>query len=376
MTLDCAYTSSANSSPYEQVPTGPTTVSRNLAVDVAQSSVLEFLGLDCGILPPGKPDDSIRALNHFQNTTCHTFGGDIVSRVMHAVVGANVWQYPYLMHMVLAVSAGHQKRLLESNSQRKRLHDLGLAEATHWHHGLKMFQEELAQSRPPPGPERFDFDAMVAAMFLTIVFTFSMDDQHDIDALSMDNDSFVDSIINTMASTGGFCALQAIREAPSHGSIWVPVFSAADDDAGSFTNDQDGIDGLPTAFVQLCDLHQTSSSQTNSYHAILRHLTPLLLLKPGQQNMNKLFAFGGRLHGKFRPLLVRKDLRALLLLSWWLALLRQVDEWWVRNWARTTCSSIVTYLSTASNPKVQALLVFPATFGTADISWIWHLDGD
>lgn len=342
-----------------------------MAVEVAQKDLNEFLGYS-KLSTQRKQGNGIRALSHFQQATCETFGGEVVNRVMRQVVAKDVWESPYLMHLVLAVSAGHQRRLLASDGQVAQVRELEYAEVSHWNDGLQMYQVELARKNPPPGPARPDFDAMVAAMLLTIVFTFALEDGTARNHLVSGDNVFVQRVLNPMASTSGFKALQSMNDAPKDDSPWIPVFYAADNNVGSFTSDKPGIEGLPPALIELCELDHSSNSRDDPYHKILRHLTPLLDMDLAPENMNKIFAFGGRLHATFRPLVIQKDVRGLLLLSWWLALLRQVDEWWVREWARASCKSLVQHLSNLRDPKLQALLVFPATFGTADFSWIWH----
>lgn len=343
-----------------------------MAVASARTQLIDFLGASGG----QHQAQGLESFRHFQEATCHTFGGDMMSQVMQTIVAANIWHDAYLTHLVIAVSAGHQRRLLGPSSQTKKLRELRLEELSHWQTGLQLFQAELSCRNPPPGPERMDFDSMVAAMFLTIVFTFATQDGNLEGNVTVGGNDFEQSIITPISSTGGFRALQAIWPGPNENSVWIPVLYAADDANGSFTSKKPGAEGLPPAFVQLCELDHHSTSEMSPYHAILRHLTPLLQMELTPRDMSKLFAFGGRLHRTFRPLAVRKDPRGLLLLSWWLALLRQVDEWWIRAWARHACNLIVAYLSTASDPRIQALLVFPATFGTADFSWIWRDERD
>ncbi|KAM0712318.1 hypothetical protein Q7P37_011413 [Cladosporium fusiforme] len=356
------------SSPGTQIMPVPTSTSHNLAVASAQTQLVDYLGASInGRRSQGV--ENLQALHHFQEVTCHTFGAAF--HVMRTVVGNNIWQHPYLMHMAIAVSSGHQRRLLGKSSQSKKLRTLEFDEVNHWQSGLQMFQTELSRRNPTPGPNCLDFDSMVAAIFLTIVFTFAMHDGNGDRNSITDDEDFVQRIITPMSSTGGFRALQAIRDGPIETSLWIPILYASDDADGSFTSSTQGTEGLPPAFVQLCELDENSSSDTSSYHAILRHLTPLLKMEPTPRNLSKLFAFSGRLHRTFRPLVAENDPRGLLLLAWWLALLRQIDEWFVRAWAESACNSIVAYLSTAPDPRIQALLVFPATFGTADFSWIW-----
>lgn len=371
LNIDCEYVVSASpsaSSSTEVSAVSPTPLGHNMAVMSATNDLVKFLGI-----PVTQHNSDIRTLRHFQDITCDTFGGDVVNNIMRLVVSKDVWEVPYLMHMVLAVSSGHQRRLLDVHGQQKQLRTLEFAEAGHWHRGLQLYQADLARKvQPSNGTSKSGFDAIVAAMLITIVFTFALEDGSAHNDRPASDNEFITRILNPMASTGGFRALQLIYDAPSNGSPWAQVFYAADDDVGSFTSDEPGVEGLPPAFVRLCGLDDSSTSVANPYHKILRHLTPLLEMKVQPENMNKIFAFGGRMHKTFRPLVIQKDVRALLLLSWWLALLRQVDEWWVKAWARTSCRSVVAHLSSLQDPKVQALLVYPATFGTADFSWIWR----
>lgn len=295
---------------------------------------------------------------------------------MRLVVTKDVWDSRYLMHLVLAVSSGHQRRLLDTYGQEKQLRALEFAEASHWQQGLQLYQADLARRVRSPNIPDTGFDATVAAMFLTIIFTFALEDGSAHNNRPASENQFITRILNPMASTGGFRALQVMYNAPARGSLWASVLDAADNDVGSFTNDAQGTEGLPPAFVRLCELGDTSSSHDNPYHKILRLLVPLLEMELAPENMNKIFAFGGRLHNTFRPLVTKMDTRALLLLSWWLALLRHVDEWWVKAWARASCHSVVTYLSSLHDSRIQALLVYPAAFGTADFSWIWNEETD
>ena len=370
--VDCEYVATASPSTSTEISTSsPTSLGHSLAVASANNDLVKYLGTSMT-----QQNSDIRALRHFQDLTCDTFGGDVVNKIMRLVVSKDVWEVPYLMHMVLAVSSGHQRRLLDVHGQQQQLRTLEFAEAGHWHRGLQLYQTDLARKvQPSEGASESGFDAIVAAMLITIVFTFALEDGSAHNSRPASDNEFIARILNPMASTGGFKALQIIYDAPGSGSPWAQIFYAADDDVGSFTSDKPGVEGLPPAFVHLCELDDSSTSHDNPYHKILRHLTPLLEMKVEPENMNKIFAFGGRMHKVFRPLVMQKDVRALLILSWWLALLRQVDEWWVKAWARTSCRSVVAHLSSIQDPKIQALLVYPASFGTTDFSWIWREEG-
>ena len=130
-------------------------------------------------------------------------------------------------------------------------------------------------------------------------------------------------------------------------------------------SDLDSLLGLVRGFPQhccgFCGVNEHSTSVNNEYHRILQMLGPLLQLERGIRHFTKLVAFGGRSVHLFRPLLQRRDPKALLLLSYWFALLRQLDQWWLNIRVRSTCHAIVTYLRAMADPTMNALLSFPAS---------------
>jgi hypothetical protein len=277
------------------------------------------------------------------------------------------------MHIVMAVSCAHLKRLHCDELQFGLRQRFSLAEATHWQTGLQQYRQALTT-------ENRDFDATVAATFLTIIFAFSLDDDIPPNAYTVDNEETFRHAINPMAATGGFRAVRDVFGSFMNGSVWKTVLQQSDDDAGTFSDaTREGTSGLPIALVELCELDATSTNDSNEYHYILRLLTPLLCLRPDQENFTKLISFSGRTWPFFRPLLLRKDPRGLLLVAYWFAALGQVDQWWLTVRARTECIAIVTHLAQLQNPKIDALLAYPASFGQADLSYIWdppHFDSN
>lgn len=130
---------------------------------------------------------------------------------------------------------------------------------------------------------------------------------------------------------------------------------------------------MPRLLVHLCELSASSTSENNPYHRVLRAMTPLLHLWPSAENFPILFAFLGRTWPDFKPLVLRKDPRGLLLLSYWFGLLRQVDQWWLTARAKTECATLVAYLSSVGDLSINDLLPFPAAFYTSDASYMWQL---
>lgn len=245
-----------------------------------------------------------------------------------------------------------------------------LLEATHWERGLQLHRQSLAQPRAVSTHE--DQDAVLATTFLQIMYTFALNDQVPITAVSSGSNEYL-RFLAPLAATGGFRGLFQIYQELNPDSKWGPVLDSTEDAAGTFTYPSPGTSGLPKAFVRLCGLDENSTSDTSPYHRIVRLLTPVLKLPPAEENFATLFAFLGRTWPDFKPLLLKKDPIALLLLSYWLALLRQVDQWWLRTRAKTACAAVVAYLQCSESAEIRALLPFPAAFDEADAAHMWRL---
>lgn len=316
--------------------------------------------------PPARSGSSgnVRLLQHFQSTTFLTLGGPRYTNVFQSSVKNKAWELPYLMHMTLAVSCAHLKRLVPLDRNAGLHQRYALAEALHWQEGLQLYRKAITGSE-------HDFDGTITATFLSIIFTFALDDDIPQDSFVVDAPEKLMHAVNPLAATGGFRVLRDVLGDRMMDSIWRTVLRDSDDENGTFSTDSPGIAGLPAAFVDLCELGESSTSINNKYHTIVRLLTPLLRLELRIHNFTKLISFSGRTWPHFKPLLFRKDPRALLLISYWFALMRQVDQWWIATRAKTECFAIVNYLCQLGDPKIAALLPFPASLGTADLSYIW-----
>ena len=336
----------------------------SMSVDLLGTDLDLLLAHDSPTNAVATASGNVRLLQHFQVITFLTLGGPRFTQVFQSSVKGKAWELPYLMHMTLAVSCAHLKRLVSRDVSPGLHQRYAIAEASHWQSGLQLYRQTL-------NGKTHDFDGTITATFLSIIFTFSLDDEIPQDSFAADDPEKLMHAINPLAAAGGFGALRDVLGERMLDSVWRSALMDSDDDKGTFSTDTPGTAGLPSAFVNLCELHESSSSENNPYHTIVRLLAPLLRLKPASNNFTKLIAYSGRTWHYFRPLLLGKDPRALLLLSHWFALMRQIDQWWIITRARTECLAIVNYLCQLRDPKIVALLPFPASFGQADISYIW-----
>jgi hypothetical protein len=70
--------------------------------------------------------------------------------------------------------------------------------------------------------------------------------------------------------------------------------------------------------------------------------------------------FMGRLLPEFTNLLLQKDTKALVILSYWLAKMCSVKLWWIRSRVRLECMAICMYLENSDDSRILKLLESPA----------------
>jgi hypothetical protein len=166
---------------------------------------------------------------------------------------------------------------------------------------------------------------------------------------------------NWLFETSGFRILVARYGDQLDRSVWRPAMLDIDDHQGTFSDNSPGTRGIPAPFVELCELDETSDGHNNPYHGALRTLSALLRLEePLSANFTKLLSFVGRIDGPYRELLKMQDPRALLILSYYLALLCRLDMWWIENRARNECIAICGYLERQGDTRILNLLEFPS----------------
>ncbi|KAK5105658.1 hypothetical protein LTR62_002508 [Meristemomyces frigidus] len=346
--------------------TAPYTLAVNCAVSDLNDPVQPDKPTGAGALTASR--NTIGLLQHFQSVTSVTLGDSPVQQVMNTHVAQSAWENPYLMHMLLAVSSAHLKWLRSATKRLQESRLYAIAEAEHGQTGLSLYQAALVAAGS--GSEQ-NMDALISTTFLSVIFAFRLEDQVSSNAFSTDYDTAVAHALGPLAAGSGIIALgEAFRVLDC--VAWMPVIRRGDDRFGSYTNQAPGIEGLPSALVDLCDLDEQSTSENSEYYSVVRALAPLLRLGPSIDHFSKLIAFGDRKFSLLRPLLRRRDAKALLLLSYWLGLLRRLDQWWLNVRTSSLCLAVVEYLLTIPHPKIHALLSYPASCGQGDLGYLWY----
>ena len=373
MGLSCIYSEGNEGETKKQLTTMPEPceslepldcVVNSMAVKSAVCSLAELLATPMNNRSNKYSRDGFRALQHFHTITCSTFGNSIMSRTLQRVVARSGSGNSFLTHMALALSWAHQRHLYHLNNATNETS--GVEEAHHWQQGLHLYQAEILRLMKLSPAKKCYTDDLIAATFLTVMYTFALGN-----GLPLIHDLAGEAYgFAPVAATRGFQALRIHLRGLQDHSSWLAAITAT----GDYLYQSETRE-LPRAFALLCELNDYSTAETSPYYDLVLHLGLLLRLEWSPDNMSNLFSFSGRLWAQVAPLIQVKDSRALLIMSWWFALLRQIDQWWVRESAMQACMAIVHHLSPSPEPLVQRLLEYPASFGEANCAWIWDYEG-
>jgi hypothetical protein len=300
----------------------------------------------------------LQSLQHFETVTYTTVGSPIAQHVVKQSVLRIALQHPYLMHATLAVSATHLKHLLPTATHPVQHTANAIAESYHWQRALHLFQAELSS---PGGLGKHNMDPILSTCMLLAILSFSLDDFDPARSFVFAPPETTSAALNWLHIQSGLKGLLIELQSHIADSVWMPVFVDADDKRGSSLDERPGPDGLPPAFVALCDITPTSTIDNNPYHAPLRLLAPLLRIDAGIPTFGKLITFMGRIRPEFYDLLRTKEPRALLILGYWFALMCGVKQWWIIGRVRSECIAICTFLQHIDDARIGALLRFPAS---------------
>lgn len=187
-----------------------------MSVDLLNTELGDLLSLPARSSSDSGAVCSVRMLQHFQAFTCYTLGSTKCKGVMHSFVARESWLHPHLMHMVLAVSAAHLKRLYHDSSQVDYHQQYRIAEASHWDRALHFHRKAFSN-------DVLNFDATLATTFLAIIFTFSLDDHVLVDASTGNDKDTFQHALEPLAATLGFRALRGYFGKPCSGFLCLPV---------------------------------------------------------------------------------------------------------------------------------------------------------
>lgn len=312
-------------------------------------------------LPVDIPDQMtpvLQTLHHFDSVTYCSMGSEMGQRIIRSCMHQLVADTPYLMHAINGVSAEHLCHLLPEAQHPVQHKQSRLAGAYHWQKALRLFREEIATGANPS-----NMDALISSVMMICVHQFKLTD-----SLPDPSKSFVfappeqrDEFLKWITIHHGFKAIQAELGDLVWQSVWNPVFYDSDfkDTAPRFT-DPDAGDETHALFLDLCEITDESSPESSAYYEPLEYLLFVRQLPPSVNRFNKLVTFVATIEGQYLALLLKRDKRALLILVHWLALMSEIQQWWISGRVRAECVAITTFLMHDRDERMRRLLVFPA----------------
>lgn len=298
-------------------------------------------------------------LRRFQARTVWTVGSPATGAIYHREVIKMVTKYPYLMHSALALTTKHDRYLQPDDPdepERKAL------EYFHYGRAAALFNQRLSAKHDQNSKEH---DALwAAAVFLGGIASSTVDGESPENVWPM-KDGTVGEALTWLRIHEGLRVLWRISEPFAPGRMFHEMINTAEYEFMLTKLDpkvEPGIEGIPADFVELCRLDESCTWENNGYQKAVRSLVPLVDLPFTAENMLKFIAFTAMMDPRYKALLKGKDPAALVILSWWYALMLE-GHWYLAKRAMLECKSICKYLARTCSDSalVQKMLDFPRT---------------
>lgn len=253
---------------------------------------------------------------------------------------------PCLLYSIMGVASTHWAYTLPSDRKRTMI------AARFRHKATRLYRQHLELPI-----NRDNMDMLITSCMLVGMFSFSAETTSPLDSWVFSDDPVN---MNWLAVQCGLRCLLEITKPWMNESIWNEPFQESSN--YEYADDHRmGREDLDPDLADLCDITDTTTEETNSFHWPLRMLCPLLRIPRHKCGAPRITNFMGRLLPDFVNLLAAKEPRALLILSYWLALMcTSVDEWWVGPRVRLECQAICMYLEACGDGRIIELLDFPA----------------
>ncbi|KAE8332178.1 hypothetical protein BDV39DRAFT_189282 [Aspergillus sergii] len=286
-------------------------------------------------------------LGHFsQMVSVHSPAFAPIKKVMRECTIQVALGEPCLLYSIMAVASTHWACALPSDRTRT------IAATRFRHKATRIYRQHL---QLPIG--RDNMDMLITSCILLGMFSFAAETASPLDSWVFSDDPIS---MNWLSVQCGLRCLLEITKPWMDNSIWNKPFQESSN--YEYADDHRmGREDLDPELADLCDITDTTTEDTNPYHWPLRMLCPLLRIPRHKCGASRITNFMGRLLPDFVNLLAAKEPRALLIMSYWLALMRtSVDEWWVGPRVTLECRAICMYLEACGDRRIIELLDFPA----------------
>ncbi|OJJ72957.1 hypothetical protein ASPBRDRAFT_195599 [Aspergillus brasiliensis CBS 101740] len=325
--FDCSYEPETKDSVSVFLASPPDSKAYCMSVDTVTKKINEILQLDSksGPLPV------VQALQHFHHgLTNPALGPTRAQSAMQARIIQLGFNSPFLLHAIVAAATSHIRHLASEG------HVYTLSETYHWQQAITKYSREITAIGPK------NTDSVISACLLLTIRSFALDEYDPLGSFVFSDDI---TSLSWLTLQGGLRHLIMATVQWKAGSMWWEVFMKSHDKTVDlFEDERPGRVAIHPGLADLCGIDDTTTAETNLYHAPARILTRLLSLERGVRSFASYSGFMGRLLPEFFAKLMQKDPPALVMLSWWLGLMYGTEMYWVKTRARSEITAITWYL--------------------------------
>lgn len=305
-------------------------------------------------LPNSNPSE-LELLTHFHHHTLPTLGSSTVQKAILGYI-PTAFTHTYLHHAILTLSAAHLSTLLPTPHHTFTKHQ--------YQHASSAFSTFRSQLALPFTASHFD--TIILTCILLNVTTFSSSTRYP------SSESWLFSSPSRPGESGQWLSVQGgLRSLLFQGraflasSPWARVMEQEagtfpPENSNAFAHSQNLPPSVPSSFPTLFSISSSSTNENNTYYAPFGMLIYLLSIPSSEIRLTQWIAFINRLGPEFLQLLKCRDERALLILAYWLALMCEVNIWWVENRVRSECSACCRWLDVSGSEGLREFLAYPA----------------
>jgi hypothetical protein len=352
-----------------------------LPLTVLPSAATLFVTSILGDAQRSKITSPLATLHHFEEFTAYTCGSPMGQRIIQSSILSLAARWHFLLHAILGTAAAHMCYLLPAKANALQNARNKAADAYHWGLAVKLFRQELIGGEDAPGATRENRDALLSTIMLVAIHQFILREEDGVTPDTRDEElnwrgSFVlveDDDKRLLAlewltiQSGFKVLLDQIRHFIAD-SIWIPVLEdAAINPSLSISNEANSTDDVERILCDFCNISKESTLENNAYYGSVQTVLHFRRLRPIRQDMfNKLIRVIGRLTHDMRRLLWFRDTAALLVLSHWLTLMAELNQWWLTQRAKREVHAIVVYLTSQdvdldTARRLRTVLLEPAS---------------
>ncbi|KAK5057737.1 hypothetical protein LTR84_011738 [Exophiala bonariae] len=324
---------------------GPSPLShKRLAIDMIAASLQEDRGYQAKFLDVLRFQDyNMDLLEKFQTRTVFCLGTTIATHIFQKEVARLACSHRFLMHLVQAVTACHDRYLAGSSYAEP-----DPLESYNLNSGLVLYQQKLSQPLRPT-----DRDALFVAASLTGIASFATFQARTVE----DGWPLRDGDLNWLRLSSGKHAVVELIDPSGKESMWKPLIENVAKEYWAHDVNEERC----TVFDHLCSPRETLiSTIENPYHETIDKLATILALECNEKNWIRLLCFLMHATPGYTSLLQQKDPWALMMLAYWYAKVCQA-RWWLARRGILEGLAICLYIerNCLEDQKLQEAVTWP-----------------